>query len=148
MKTRFLLLGICVIASNMCASANGAVLRRITTLQGPRVYLRDLFDDAGENANRVLGPGPGPGGRIVVEARQLKAIARQYDVDWQPASGTDRIVLEWPGRPMKREDALAAVRTALVAQGAAADCDVDIPGFNPPVVPLSGVQMPIVTQMD
>jgi flagella basal body P-ring formation protein FlgA len=148
MKTRFLLLGLCVIASDMGASAHGAVLRRMTTLQGPRVYLRDLFDDAGANANRVLGPGPGPGGRIVVEARQLKAIARQYDVDWQPASGADRTMLEWPGRPMKREDALAAVRVALVAQGAAVDCDVDIPGFNPPVVPLSGTQTPIVTQMD
>ena len=30
---------------------------------------RDLFDDAGANADRVLGPGPGAGGRIVVEAR-------------------------------------------------------------------------------
>ena len=148
MKTRFLLFGLCVIASDMCAPAHGAVLRRMTTLQGPRVYLRDLFDDAGQNADRVLGPGPGPGGRIVVEARQLKAIARQYDVDWQPASGNDRAMLEWPGRPMKREDALAAVRTALVAEGAAPDCDVEIPGFSPPIVPLSGVPAPVVTQLD
>ena len=86
------------------------------------------------------GPGPGPGGRIVVEARQLKAIASQYDVDWRPVSVGDRAVLDWPGRAMKREDAVAAVRAALVARGAAADCDVenDIPGFNPPIDPLSG----------
>ena len=32
--------------------------------------------------------GPGPGGRIIVEARQLKAIAKQYGVDWQPDSVT------------------------------------------------------------
>lgn len=148
MKPMFLFAGLCVIASVVTAPAQGAVLRRMTTLQGPRVYLRDLFDDAGANANQVLGPGPGPGGRIVVEARQLKAIARQYEVDWQPASNTDRTMLEWPGRPMRREDALAAVRAALVAQGAAADCDVRIPGFNPPVVPLSGVFTPVVTQLD
>jgi flagella basal body P-ring formation protein FlgA len=148
MKRRLLLLGLCVFASDMSARAYGAVLRRMTTLQGPRVYLRDLFDDAGANANRVLGPGPGPGGRIVVEARQLRAIARQYDVDWQPASGSDRAMLEWPGRPMKREDVMAAIRTALVAQGAAPDCDVVVPGFNPPIVPLTGVATPIVTQLD
>jgi flagella basal body P-ring formation protein FlgA len=107
-----------------------------------------LFDDAGENADRLLGPGPVPGGRIVVEARQLKAIARQYDVDWRPVSNADRAMLEWPGRPLKREDALAAIRAALLARGAAPDCDVAIPGFTPPVVPLSGVSAPIVTQLD
>jgi flagella basal body P-ring formation protein FlgA len=143
MKLFPLLLGLCVIAP-----AHGASLRTETTLQGPRVYLRDLFEDAGANAARVLGPGPGPGGRIVVEARQLKAIAVQYGVDWQPVSNADRAVLEWPGRPLPREAAMTAVRAALVAQGAATDCEVTIPGFNPPIVPLAGSSTPIVTQLD
>jgi flagella basal body P-ring formation protein FlgA len=148
MKKHILMAGLCVMAAVAADPASGAVLRRMTTLQGPQVYLRDLFEDAGANADRVLGPGPGPGGRIVVESRQLKAIARQFEVDWQPASGNDRAMLEWPGRPMKREDALAAVRTALVAQGAAPDCDVEIPGFNPPIVPLLGEFKPVVTRLD
>jgi flagella basal body P-ring formation protein FlgA len=143
MKSRYLLLSLCLIAP-----AHGAALRTTTTLTGPQVFLRDLFEDAGVNADRLLGPGPGPGGRIVVEARQLKAIARQYDVDWQPVSGADRAMLEWPGRPLKRDDVLAAVRTALTAQGAAPDCDVAIPGFTAPIVPLAGVSAPIVTQLD
>lgn len=143
MKPLALLLGLCLIVPARAASLNTVV-----TLQGPRVYLRDLFDDAGVNAARVLGPGPGPGGRIVVEARQLRAIAVQYGVDWQPVSSADRAMLEWPGRPLKREDALAAVRAALVARGAAPDCDVEMPGFNPPIVPLSGISAPIVTQLD
>jgi len=143
MRVHYLLLGLCVVAP-----AHGAVLRTVTTLQGPQVYLRDLFEDAGVNANRVLGPGPGPGGRIVVGARQLKAIARQYEVDWQPISNADRAILEWPGDPLKREDALAALRTALVAQGAAADCEVTIPGFNPPMVPSTGSYAAAVTQLD
>ena len=143
MKPIHLMLGLCLIAP-----AQGASLNTVITLQGPRVYLRDLFIDAGANAARVLGPGPGPGGRIVVEARQLRAIAVQYGVDWQPVSSADRAVLEWPGRPLKREDALAAVRAALEARGAAPDCDVEMPGFNPPIVPLSGSSAPIVTQLD
>ena len=60
----------------------------------------------------------------------------------------DRAVLEWPGRPLQREEVLAAVRAALVAQGAAPDCDVVIPGFNPPIVPISGSSAPVVTQLD
>lgn len=143
MKFRYLLLGFCVMAQ-----ARGATLREVSELQGPRVHLRDLFDNAGLNASRVLGPGPGPGGRIVVEARQLRAIAKQYDVAWEPFSHTERAVLEWPGRPLKREDVLAAVRTALVARGAAPDCEIEIPGFNPPVVPLTGAAKPVVTHMD
>lgn len=140
MKPYYLLLGGC-----LAASAHGADLKTLTTLRGPQVYLRDLFEDAGVNADRVLGPGPGPGGRIIVEARQLKAIAIQYEVDWRPVSGGDRAMLEWPGRPLRREEALTAVRAALIAQGAAPDCDVEIPGFTPPIVPQFGMSAPIVT---
>lgn len=139
---RCLLLGFCLIAP-----AHAAELKTHTTLHGPQVYLRDLFEDAGENADRLLGPGPGPGGHIVVESRQLKAIARQYDVDWQPISRADRAVLEWPGRPLRRAEVLAAVRAALVAQGAAPDCDIVIPGFDPPIVPLSGVSAPVISEL-
>jgi hypothetical protein len=59
------------------ASADAATLRTMTTLHAPVVRLSDLFDDAGAGADRVLGPGPGAGGRIVVEAAQLGAIARR-----------------------------------------------------------------------
>ena len=143
MKTSCLLLLICAIVP-----AEGAELRTGTTLRGPTVYLRDLFVDAGANADRVLGPGPAPGGRIVVEARQLKAIAHQYGVEWEPISSADRAVLEWPGRPLGREDAVTAIRAALVAQGVARDCDIELPGFNPPIVPAVGTSAPVVTQLD
>ena len=138
------------LALTLCAvpPAEAATLRAATELQTPRVYLRDLFDDAGLNANRLLGPGPGPGGRIVVESRQLRAIAKQYDVDWEPVSNAERAVLEWPGRPLRREEALAAVRAALVARGAAVDCEIELPGFTPPVVPLTASPHPVVTNLD
>ena len=118
------------------ATAQAATLRTMTTLHAPVVRLSDLFDDAGANADRVLGPGPGAGGRIVVEAAQLGAIARQFGVDWRPVSSADRAVLEWPGRPLRREDVLDAVRAALIAGGASADCDIELAGFTPPLVPV------------
>jgi flagella basal body P-ring formation protein FlgA len=66
-----LLLGCCA------APCAAATLRLATTLAAPVVRLSDLFDDAGADAARVLGPAPAPGGRIVVETAQLAAIARQ-----------------------------------------------------------------------
>lgn len=128
--------------------AQAATLRQMVTLHGPYVYLRDLFDDAGRHADRMLGPGPGPGGRIIVASAQLGAIARQFGVDWRPASAADRSVLEWPGRPMRREDALAATRTALIAAGAAPDCVIAMAGFTPPTVPLDSTPRPEVVQLD
>jgi flagella basal body P-ring formation protein FlgA len=128
--------------------AEAATLRTMTTLHGPQVYLRDLFDDAGANANRVLGPGPAPGGRIIVESAQLAAIARQFKVDWVPASKADRSMLEWPGRPLPQSAAVTAVRAALVAAGASEACEIDLPGFSPPTVPYDAAPRTEVSQLD
>ena len=129
-------------------SAEAATLRSMTTLHAPVVLLSDLFDDAGTNAGRVLGPGPAAGGRIVVEAAQLGAIARQFGVDWRPASSADRAVLDRPGRPLRRDDVVEAVRVALIAGGASADCDIDLAGFTPPLVPDEADPRPVVSDLD
>ena len=104
-----------VLAICLASTTQAATLRTMTTLHAPTVRLSDLFDDAGANADRVLGPGPGAGGRIVVEAAQLRAIARQFGVEWRPASSADRAVLDRPGRPLRRDDVLDAVRSALLS---------------------------------
>ena len=130
------------------ATAQAAMLRTHTLLRGPDVHLSDLFDDAGPKADRRLGPSPAPGGRIVVEAAQLGAIAHQFGVDWRPASSGDRAVLERPGRTLERDAVLAAVRSALQAAGASADCDVALAGFAPPLVPAGVDPHLVVTQLD
>ena len=117
------------------ASAHAATLRTATTLHSQYVYLRDLFDDPGRNADRLLGPGPGPGERIIVEAAQLNAIARQYEVAWRSISSGDRAILEWPGQPLSLDAVAAAVRDALAATGDRSDYDIDLPDFSPPTVP-------------
>lgn len=128
--------------------AHAASLRPMTTLHGPVVLLRDLFDDAGRNADRVLGPGPDPGGRIVVPAAQLDAIARQFSVAWHSASGADRAVLEWPGRLLSKDDALHAARLALRSAGAPDDADIELPGFNPPTVPADAKPTAVASQVE
>ena len=130
------------------AQAEPVMLRNATTLHASVVRLSDLFDNVTANANRVLGPGPGAGGRIVVEAPQLKAIARQFGVDWQPTSSADRAVLDRPGRPMQREDVLDAVKTTLIAAGASKDCDIELSDFTPPLVPFEAEPHPVVSDMD
>lgn len=128
--------------------ADAAMLKPMTTLHSPVVRLSDLFDGAGLNADRVLGPGPAPGGRIVVEARQLAAIAREFAVDWHPASPAERAVLDRPGRPLRRAEAMAALTTALISAGAPTDAEIEIAAFDPPMVPADVTVTPTVTQLD
>ncbi len=92
---------------------------------------------------------PAPGERIVVEARQLAAIARMFGVAWQPVSPGDTAVLERPGRALPREAILAALRPALAGAGApAADLDVALPGFTAPMVPAKAHPEVSVEQLD
>ena len=137
-----------ILVGAFAASAQAATLRTATLLHASVVHLSDLFDDAGANADRVLGSGPGPGGRIVVEAPQLAAIARQFGVDWRPASPADRAVLERPGRLLSREEVVAAVKSALVTAGASPECDVELPGFAPPLVPVEAKSKTIASALD
>ena len=147
-SVRAAVLALPLLATAFATAAPAATLRNATILHAPVVRLSDLFDDAGANAGRVLGTGPGPGGRIVVEAPQLAAIARQFGVDWRPASPADRAVLERPGRLLPREDITAAVKAALITAGASADCDVEIPGLIPPLVPVEARPKALASALD
>ena len=133
-------------AAILASPSHAASLRGGTLLSDPAVRLSDLFD--GVTQDRVIGPAPDPGGRIVVEAAQLGAIARQFNVDWQPASSTDRIVLERPGRPFPREAAIVALRVALAAAGVSADAEVEMPGYTPPTIPAGQVGAAEIGQLD
>jgi flagella basal body P-ring formation protein FlgA len=128
--------------------AEPATLRSATTLQQPQVRISDLFDDAGPEAERVLGPGPSPGGRIVVEAAQAAAIARQFGVAWRPASPADRVVIDRPGRPLAREEVLGVLRSALLGAGAPDVGDIELPNFTPPLVPVEGAPQSAIEQVN
>jgi flagella basal body P-ring formation protein FlgA len=109
--------------------------RMSAVVEGGSVLLGDLFENAGPRAATPIGPAPLPGRRYVVEAPQLALIARDYGLDWRPLVGAERVVVERPGRAMRREEVIEPLRAELLALGAEADLDLDIPGFQPPMLP-------------
>jgi len=127
------------------AAAQAASLKPMSMLSDGVVRLSDLFEDVG--TDRVLGPAPAPGTRIVVEAAQLAAIARQFGIAWRPASAGDRAILERPGRPMPTAEIHAVLRAALRSAGTAEDVELDIPALAPPILPLNTPARPDVTQL-
>ena len=113
-----------------------AALRPFAVVEEPVVRLSDLFDGAGLRGGTVLGPAPAPGQRLVVEAPQLMAIARQNGLAWRPVGGGgDRVVLERPGRPVGAEEVQALLRAALRPQGLEEAAGIELQAFAPPLVP-------------
>lgn len=99
------------------------------------VTLGDLFTNIGAKAAVPLGPAPGPGRRFVIESPQLAVIARDNGLSWQPLGGDERVVVERPGRPLAREEVETVLRAELVALGADPTLDIELTGFQAPMVP-------------
>ncbi|WP_159999894.1 flagellar basal body P-ring formation chaperone FlgA [Roseomonas sp. 18066] len=134
-----LLSGIFCLAANLAAApvaAQGLIAPRgQAVIEGGVVTLGDLFDGLGPKATVVLGPAPAPGRRFVVESPQLAIIARDNGLSWQPLAGDERVVVERPGRPLSREEVEAVLRAELSALGADPELDLELVGFQPPMVP-------------
>jgi flagella basal body P-ring formation protein FlgA len=114
-----------------------AILRPHALLEGDVLRLSDLFDHAGPRADTVIAAAPQPGRRMVLETQNLINIARQNGVPWRPLTGTDRIVIERPGRPIPRNDIEAVLRDELSRHGVEPDMELELPGLIPPMIPAS-----------
>jgi flagella basal body P-ring formation protein FlgA len=126
--------------------ANAAILRPFTQTTAATVRLADLFDDLGRTPDRVLGRGPAPGARIVLGAPQLAAIARDFSVDWRPATGAEQAVIERRGDVLPRAAVLGALRTALMAAGAPDGAEIAMPEFQPITIPAGSTPVPDIFQ--
>jgi flagella basal body P-ring formation protein FlgA len=133
MPRRRILLALALLARP--AAAEPARLRRTVQLEASVIRVGDLWDNAGPNAERVLGPAPEPGRHIVVERRQLEHIARLHGVDWRGESAADRAIVETPGRAVPRELVMQRLQAALMAAGATADAIIEVPELALPMVP-------------
>ena len=101
-------------------------LRSQATIEGDVVKLGDIWDNLGAKAEVVLAGAPQPGKRIVAEARWLSAVAKANDIDWQPVTAFDRIVIERAGRTIDIHLVETELRDALVLQGLAGNFDIEI----------------------
>ncbi len=123
-----------------------ANLKPYTQINADTVRLGDLFDDLGTTPDRVLGKGPVPGAKITVESPQLAAIARDFNVDWRPTSGSEHSVIERRGDILSRAVINAALRTALVAAGAPPEAEIAMPDPQPITIPTGTTPVPDISQ--
>lgn len=117
------------------AGAEVASLRPVVVAEDATLRLGDLVDGLGAQASQAIGAAPAPGRRLVLEAVQLQALARQHGIAWRPLGAHERAVVERPGRPLARDEIEAALRADLLRLGVDQDAELDLGVFSPPMVP-------------
>lgn len=138
-----------LLAALACASltpCQAATLKPLSTLSGGTIRLSDLWD--GVTNDKALAPAPAPGARMTVPSAQLAAIARDYGVDWHPASSGDRVILERPGRTITRDDVKPAIVAALPGAGLPTDAELEIGAVAADQVPADAKLDIVTTQFD
>ncbi len=87
-----LCLGMMVLVAGTRA-ALAATLKSESVITGDYIRLGDVFDGV-KNADYILGPAPAPGKDMILNARTLYKIASALNVEWQPASSAEQLVLK------------------------------------------------------
>jgi flagella basal body P-ring formation protein FlgA len=126
--------------------ADAALLKPFSQINADTVRLADLFDDLGPTPDRVLGRGPSPGQKITLGSPQLAAIARDFDVDWRPTSGSEKTVIERRGDVLPRSAIDTALRAALITAGAPQEAEISMPDTQPIEIPTGAAPTPQITQ--
>ena len=74
--------------------AKKVLLKETVTVNSRRVYIGDLFRNAGNKADIAIAYAPRPGQRAIFDARWLYRVARAYNLDWRPLGNQDQVVVE------------------------------------------------------
>ncbi|KAA5606757.1 flagellar basal body P-ring formation protein FlgA [Roseospira marina] len=108
-----------------------AVLRPEVTIERPLLQLGDVFGGLPKEVASVpVGHAPDPGGRLVLDAAYLEALATDYGVDWRPASRFVQAIVSRTGYPIGRVHAVEALRARLLDEGMPPEAEVDVNMFT------------------
>ena len=126
------------------ATAGAAELHPSATVTGDQIRLGDLFDGAGEVADRVVAPAPAPGRQISFDGEFLTRLSQLHHLDWKAPEHQGKVVVTRASRTVSLEDMRATVVEALTrrAVGGRLQVEFDNPGLQV-VVPSSPA--PVVT---
>lgn len=85
-------------------------------VQDDFIRLGDLFEPAGDYADRKVARAPTPGETAELDAVWLWRLAKGYGLDWKPTSTLDTAMVLRPSRVIDRETIDALVREAYFAE--------------------------------
>jgi flagella basal body P-ring formation protein FlgA len=107
-----------LIVTIFAGHAIAAMPRENSMVEGDMVRLGDVFDVTGPQADTMVGRAPLPGRREIYDVERLRAIARAYNVSWNPSGRFDRTVVERAGRPIEAQEIEQKILSAIGADPA------------------------------
>ncbi|MBO42969.1 MAG: flagella basal body P-ring formation protein FlgA [Rhodospirillaceae bacterium] len=93
-----------------------ASLYRNIIVDSKNLKVGDIFDGAGQYANKIVGRAPEPGRRFTLEARWLAYVANSYNINWKPLSTEDRAVVERASHVIGQDEIKAKILSALKSE--------------------------------
>jgi len=111
-----LAMALVLLGSVQAAAAPRAYLRSSVIVETDSIRLGDIFDGAGEFADKVIAYAPSAGRKLVLEAAWLRRVARVYRVNWRPSSRLDRSVVERRGQLIPTSEIVDAVLASIRAR--------------------------------
>ncbi len=138
-RTLAALLLLAVPALSPARAQEMVTVKPVVLIDGPTLHLGDIFAGVGARAEVVVGTSPAPGRRLVVEAAQLAALARIHGLTWRPLAAGERSIIERPGRAVPQDEVLALLHEELLRLGMPAESELELPAFNPPLVPVAAL---------
>ncbi|HRK97842.1 MAG: flagellar basal body P-ring formation protein FlgA [Alphaproteobacteria bacterium] len=112
-------------------SAKAATLVPEAQVNDRVVRLSDLFDDLPKGHDAVLGASPLPGKTMIINANTLKRVANLYDLDWQPESAMEQVVVTRTSQNISSDQITDALKAALITKGVTGEFELTVGNVIP-----------------
>jgi flagella basal body P-ring formation protein FlgA len=86
----------------------------------------DIFGDVGAASAKVVGPAPAPGQKITYDVMALSALARNFNLAWQPESNYERVTLIRASQTINSTMIREKVAAELAARGVKKDMEITL----------------------
>ena len=107
-------------------SATAADLRTVSVVEGDILRVGDIFENAGDRSDVVIGRTPLPGQDMRLNARTLMRIAKAAHIDWQAQSVMDEIIIRRDANVIGLETLETNIKQALTEKGLTGDVELTI----------------------
>lgn len=92
-------------------------LRGAVSVEGDMIRIGDIFDNAGESADKAVAYAPAPGRRAIYDVYWLARVAKAMRLNWRPQSRLDRVVVDRASQLISRRDIEQEVLAQLADYG-------------------------------
>ena len=116
----------------------GSYLHHNVTVDSETITLKDLFDNCGSNADRIILKAPAPGQKIILDSDMIQTIAIRNHVDWRQNDLFEQVVIERLGTAVTEDQIGIEVLNKLHQTQGITDSQIewDTGHFSPVYIPL------------